>query len=55
MERGFNRFRYVDTSVVFGTLASCGPQFASVNVKTLLGSVGNLTNISGLIFCLEVN
>ena len=41
--------------MVFETLASCEPQFASVNIKILLGSVGNFTNTSKLILCLEVN
>ena len=55
MERDLNKSRYVGSSVDFGTLASCGPQFASVKVKTLLGSVGNFTNTSRLKLCLEAN
>ena len=55
MERDLNKSKYVGASVDLGTLASCGPQFASVKVKTLLGSVGNFTNASRLILCLEVN
>ena len=41
--------------MVFEILASCKPQFVSVNIKTLLGSVGSFTNTSKLILCLEVH